>query len=471
MKSFSLRNLMILVAVLAVAGYVRRLPKTVDVSLAEDKNYADAVGMRSLWGVWQMPLPKRTEAQQFRRTNFVDYTRHGETLVTDSQNRKIQVQRWSEGRQVRCEYWFRDHTGRVVSHGKTVRGKPHGVWKWFAACEENPNPQTWFVDGPDYDYQLFAAYPFEQSPDEILFGWNRWKRMWVKSKELKDQSKRAIQIVNQPTGKIDSDSPIYEFEFKHGDLIRVNENATPNFLSRFPKQQNGSLAVDLFHSITVSNLSHRSQMFEMMQTLFMGVPMAVKAKRDDFVSCVMHGAPLPHLATLYLVLETNNLVLDYRFGYVYVTTPELASDWQDTTGVNDLFTDSPSLTKFIEQKFVFDFQHLTNLAAGVSKYKISSLRNGASTIEIPHTVEGHLATFTFLYNSELNKKLQYRFANEADGMEKVVSSSSDTKIYRGVVTLRQAFGVLLSELGMRCENEGETIVIYKVNGSANRQEK
>ena len=467
--SFSLQKLLCLVAVIAVAAWWIRRPKIEVFQKSQDTYYDKVVGPSATWGLWNPAYSETKHEQTLRRTDFFHYVQDGETRVYDSHGNVIQVQQWKEDEQVSCQYFFRDAHGRIVTEGKTVRGRPHGVWRWWAANKFNPRPQDWYVRNGKC--LLIACTPIADDDYFVRFASNDWKQHTAPWRTLKRNEGLREAIQARANAKIEEE-PAHEFVFDHGDLVSVDGVAADDFLWRIPRTGDTKVFRQLLESIKIPNMTHMGTYHEMLMTL---LPQRnyqiIDVPKDQAVFCSIQGAPLPLVATMHLMLARYGLCLDYRHGFITIVNTANARQWKDRTGVQGLFTGNADLTQSLDSQ----------VSLSVFESPTTSLKLRPPPLQrIPIVVQGESAIGALA--KRLVGQVNWRSRETKIGVTFVGSDQEIQKTFWPMlgsrnqallnerrspsdVKLRDALGLFLEEHGLVCEDQGRSLIIREQSSS------
>ncbi|MEO1523855.1 MAG: hypothetical protein AAFX06_00385 [Planctomycetota bacterium] len=459
--TLSLRFLLSLTLLLALLAWWRQRPKVVTESLPGQLEFAASRGKIAGQGVWPLAHPKRTITSTVRRADFLNYVNDGPAEVLDAQGRLIELQLWRDGVLRSQEYWFRDHRGNVVSHGSVVDGRPHGLWQWYASDAKNHSPKDWILR--NQNLTLISATLNRRSNDSVYFALSDSIEVSQPLSRLPSTKKQVDDLLRAQENASSHRGPTHEFEFDRGRLISVDGTAVGDFLVRIPTAGVEARSLrSLFESVTVCRVTQSTPMHEVYRDLFRGKQWsALNAPRSRTDRILYNGAPLPHVAHLYMMLANDGLTLDYRYGHLNVVTASDSKTWIDKTNMDCLSELSSAAFNAWDdwslrlQVWLFGSREHTfygrqrTLGAFVEQTERVFARQTSEPIEFEFDPPS-LASRMIVWPNQDRQVLQ--------------SSESPLRASPGL-SLRTLFGLVLSRLDLRFQCDGNRITISSSLGN------
>ncbi len=398
----------------------------------------------------------------FTALNWTSATTEGVRTIAGASDfpNKESIQNDLAGRVVRREWkdaagWHREHIfryvdGSVASRGQMIYKKgwrPDGEWQYRPNNSDNLLPQTWTIAGDkgrSRPRKIFEATLISRDNQSADLSWDHNHRTTVTLDELGLTAQQADEHILAAKNVPRKNPATQTFKFDCGRLTHADGVPVKDFLWRVPdatRDSNefihclekirctsftGSTNYEV-HSSVPRNSDEFNIHMRYCKLLRTSDQVCVTAGRevDRGFDVLFSGPPLPHIATLYLILRQQDLVLDYRFRRLQIEPLESARKWKDTTNVDSL-----------------------NLASGAKDFGGETQFYGAKTVS--EAVE-------FLHQfASKDKQLTFQFEPEELGTTKHTATQLGYKM-----TINNVLGITLMEHGLSARREGNSVILSR----------
>lgn len=322
---------------------------------------------------WLLDGPAEIFTKEHQRIMRAEYSRgklHGEFRSWFTTGQMRETGRYVHGEKDGVWERFEQHTGQVETHEEYDHGRKVGIWTRQQCRETYRNGKlasreyTDSYSGKrtihDYDEQeKLRRKTFWNIEGDKQFGEDHYAAgvrhgSWFRQRM--EEQKLIVQR-GQWTDGLPSGEWVYEhvtgppqrLQFRAGALIAVDgEPVCDRLLQRLTARETELLREPLLVS------EHRIFANDDLLTLFeytygLDWPMPridprLPFTEEAFAALWKQKLPenfdyenLPAAAALCLGLHHMNLTLDYRFGTFWITSPQIAANWQDETGAMPWF--------------------------------------------------------------------------------------------------------------------------------------
>ena len=239
----------------------------------------------------------RREVRTVRRYGFKGTVRHGRTLVFNKSGRRVLEEHWSNGaRHGVFKLWGDNEL--LLLDGRFERGVKHGRWSEWNS-EGTKVREEEFVHGDVVSLAWFCAEDHCKCTSHRA----HYDRGSLVSIDGKSVTELTLRLQNAP--------------------IWIQRLLDERY---YPEYDNWSSAqvISRLEQAELSELSVRTN-----EDIW-DEPLVLERPFDSHLAC----APLR--VGIVLFLRESELICDYRFGEVWVTTRRDAANWSDKTGMDEL---------------------------------------------------------------------------------------------------------------------------------------
>jgi hypothetical protein len=266
----------------------------------------------------------RREVRTVRRNGFRGVVRDGPTTAYTKLGKKVFEENWRGGRR-HGRYTMWTAGGETLVEGQFRGGEKDGRWRFRNSAGD-----------------LLLQQEFARARPH-----GTWVQ-YVRTGDAVRKSRETTYENGTPTRDVwyryleDGSREVHSADYEEGAPVRVDGMPINEFTSRFkaaPQWLRASLDRQAFFESDAASLD--AIVPQLQDGGLLGVPVWVgPSARSQLNVAVTHdlatlqGLPLP--IVLPLLLRDHDLVCDYRFDHVVITTRSDAETWEDRTGVDAL---------------------------------------------------------------------------------------------------------------------------------------
>jgi hypothetical protein len=268
----------------------------------------------------------RREVRTVRRDGLSGMVRDGRTLVFNEGGRRIFEEDWSNGRL-------------------------HGVYR------------MWSADG-----YLLLDGRFEHG---LKHGrWSEWNCAGVKSREQEFVQGTLVNATWYCVHNHSTCSP-HTAEYNDGQLVRIDGREVTEFTPRMRSAPSWiQRLLDERDYPEYDNWNMEQVIFGLFQSEFSDLSVRINERIYDKSLATgrrsdSHLANAPLRVGIVLFLRENDLVCDYRFDELWITTQPDAENWSDKTGMDELsVAGQPRIAEALNQETAVEFATAADVRNG-----------------------------------------------------------------------------------------------------------